>query len=85
MTLSEVISRLGDKRKKKYYILYGHYCQSFAIEIIKILDIESRYKSWYNRNMQNHRFLKLFLFYLAYAYRVTRELARRISNYDDID
>ena len=85
MTLNDLINRLGNGWKKENYNLLNNNSQYFTIKVINELDIEFRYKSWYNRNMQNHPWEKNFFHYLAYLYPVTRELARRISNYDEID
>ena len=85
ITLNDLIRELGDKWKKKDYWLYFYDCQEFTIKVIEILNIESKYKSWYIRNMRNSKFIYGLLYYLAYAYRVPRELAKRISNYYEID
>lgn len=85
MTLKELFNQLGNRWKKKDYFLGRHDCQDFTIKIMELLDIESRYKSWYNRDMQNHKILKLFFYYAANVYRVPREIANRIANYDEID
>lgn len=89
ITLTELFIKLGNNWKKSDYKLwipfFTNNCQDFTIKIIEILDIESRYKSWYNRNMQNQSFIKGLLYYSAYAYSVPRELAKRISNYNEID
>ena len=50
---------------------------------MNVLNIESRYKFWYNNYMRNRRISKAFLYYLAYFYKVPRELAKRISNYNE--
>ena len=89
MTLIELFIKLGNNWKKSDYILapyiISNNCQDFTNKIIEILDIESRYTSWYNRNMQSHSFLKGLLYCSAYAYSVPRKLAKRISNYNEID
>ena len=85
MTVNELFYSLGNNWKKKDYWAGSHDCQDFTIKVIELLDIESRYKSWYNRSMQNHKILKGFLYYIAKVYRVPRELANRIANYDEID
>ena len=85
MTLQQLSNKLGNKWKKKDYCAYFHDCQDFTIKVIEVLDIESRYKSWYNKCMKNLKIIKASLYYIAKVYRVPRELANRISNYDEID
>ncbi len=85
MTLKDLIEKLGNKWKKEDYNFIFNNCQDLTIKVINELDIESKFKSWYNINMQNHKYSKAFLYYLSYAYPVTKELAKRISNYDEID
>ena len=85
MTLNYLINQLGNGWTKNNYNVGFYNCQDFTKRIISELDIEFRYKSFYNRQTQNHLWVKGFLHYLAYIYPVTREIAKRISNYNEID
>ena len=76
ITLNDLIKKLGDGWKKEDYNLIFNNCQDLTIRVVDELDIESRFKSWYNINMQNHKYIKALLYYLSYAYPVQKSLQK---------
>ena len=83
ISLKELFDQLGNNWTKGDYNVFSNNCQHFTVKVINILDIESRFKSWYNRNMKDHKIMKTFYFYISHYYAVSRELAKRITNYNE--